>query len=60
MKPNTSFDLSIGDIDYIETALIKMQTEMTNDKDKKDIVELLAKIHHQKIWYRPKKQYVSG
>ena len=60
MKPNTSFNLSVEDVDYIETALMKMQLDMTDNKDKKDIVELLAKIYHQKVWYRPKKNYVSG
>jgi len=60
MKPNTSFNLSVEDVDYIETALMKMQLDMTDSKDKKDIVELLAKIYHQKVWYRPKKNYVSG
>ena len=60
MKPNTSFSLSVTDIDYIEAALLRMQVDMDNDEDKKNIVELLAKIYHQKVWYRPKKQYVSG
>jgi len=60
MKPNTSFNLSVEDVDYIETALMKMQLDMTDNKEKKDIVELLAKIYHQKVWYRPKKNYVSG
>lgn len=60
MKPNTSFSLSVTDIDYIEAALHRMQVDMDNDEDKKNIVELLAKIYHQKVWYRPKKNYVSG
>ena len=37
-----------------------MQVDMDSDEDKKNIVELLAKIYHQKVWYRPKKNYVSG
>ena len=72
MKPNLKFELSVKDIDIIETALKNkigrrsqriiegedpkmLQTEM------KEINELLARIHHQKTWYRPKNAiYVGG
>ena len=53
-KPNTKFNLSVRDIELIEHALLSQEQT-------KEVRELLAKIHHQKIWYRPKdKIYVSG
>ena len=54
MKPNTKFELSVDDLDLIETAL--MHLEQT-----KEVRELLGRLHNQKNWYRPKKGvYVSG
>jgi len=53
MKPNTKFELSVRDIDLIETALRSI--EQTNE-----VHQLLGKIHNQKNWYRPKENYVSG
>ena len=53
-KPNTKFDLSVRDIELIEHALLSQEQT-------KEVRELLAKIHHQKNWYRPRnKIYVSG
>ena len=57
MKPNTQFTLTVKDIDTIERALFLLQTQTDS---KKEIVDLLAKLFHQKNWYRPKKNYVSG
>jgi len=57
MKPNTQFTLTVKDIDTIERALFLLQTQTDS---KKEIVDLLAKLFHQKNWYRPKKDYVSG
>ncbi len=72
MKPNTQFELSINDIEIIENALrakagrrgIKI---LTGDEDvkrlKKEvdaIQNLLGRLHHQKVWYRPNKSYVGG
>lgn len=59
MKPNTNFDLNVKDLELVEQALFLLQTNSDND-DKRKIQELLAKLHHQKNWYRPKKDYVSG
>jgi hypothetical protein len=59
MKPNTKFDLTVKDIEYIEYAL-RLNLSYANDKDKRVINELLGKIHNQKNWYRPKEKYVSG
>ena len=60
MKPNENFDLSVSDIQTIENALMVYQTTLKNDNAKKEIVKLLAKLHHQKNWYRPKENYVGG
>ena len=54
IKPNTKFDLTVRDIELIETALRALPAS-------KEIHELLGKIHDQKIFYRPKnKIYVGG
>ena len=58
-KPNENFRLNVKDIELIEKALFLLQTTQ-DDLDKKTIVNLLAKLYHQKNWYRPKKDYVSG
>jgi len=60
MKPNTKFELSVQDVEHIENALHLLQSSMDDDTKKKEIVELRAKLYHQKNWYRPKENYVSG
>ena len=61
MKPNTSFNLSVQDIELIERALtcmIPIDQSRTND-----IVELKAKLFQQKNWYGKTSDgtpYVSG
>ena len=60
MKPNNKFELSVKDIEHIERALFLYQSTLESDADKKEIVKVLAKLHHQKVWYRPKNDYVSG
>jgi hypothetical protein len=60
MKPNKKFNLSVDDIQTIETALFLLQKENVDTGAKKKVVELLAKLHHQKVWFRPRKDYVSG
>tara|TARA_B100000927_G_scaffold282698_1_gene269656 strand:- start:282 stop:503 length:222 start_codon:yes stop_codon:yes gene_type:complete len=73
MKPNQTFELTVNDIEIIESALrakagrrgMKM---LTGDGDMKklkaeadEIMELLGRLHHQKNWFRSKsKTYVSG
>lgn len=59
MKPNTDFKLSVRDLELIEQALFSLQTT-ADDAGKREIQELRAKLHHQKVWYRPKTDYVSG
>jgi len=58
-KPNTKFNLSVRDLELVEQALFLAQ-EKADDAGKREIQELRAKLHHQKIWYRPKKDYVRG
>jgi hypothetical protein len=58
-KPNESFKLNVKDIELIESALFLLQAD-ADDAGKREIQNLRAKLHHQKIWYRPKKDYVSG
>jgi len=60
MKPNTEFRLDVKDIALIEKALQELQFNLSNNDDKRRVVDLLAKIYHQKVWYRPKENYVSG
>ena len=60
MKPNLKFDLDVRDIEIIEQALFDAQLK-SDDKGKKEIQNLRAKLHHQKTWYRPKNAiYVGG
>ena len=59
MKPNTKFNLDVKDLELIESALFLLQSNADNE-GKREIQELRAKLHHQKVWYRPKEDYVSG
>ena len=58
-KPNTKFNLDVKDLELIESALFLLQLNADNE-GKREIQELRAKLHHQKVWYRPKEDYVSG
>jgi len=58
-KPNENFKLTVRDVELIESALFLAQAN-ADDAGKREIQELRAKLHHQKVWYRPKKDYVSG
>ena len=73
MKLNKNFEFEMRDIDTIEMALRKkiaeLSQKLSNVKgDSEDLraeiremSELLARIHHQKNWYRPPGEiYVSG
>jgi|TARA_B100000902_G_C27284639_1_gene903707 hypothetical protein len=59
-KPNDNFKLNTKDVEHIECALRLLQTSLQDDVSKKEIVNLLAKLYHQKVWYRPKENFVSG
>ena len=73
MKPNTKFELSVNDIEIIEKALkakagrrgmkiLKGEGDFDKLKVETDeIMDLLGRLHQQKIWYRPKNEtYVGG
>jgi len=60
MKPNNQFKLDVNDIAIIENALMLLQRDSDHQITKKEIVNILAKLYHQKNWYRPKEGYVSG
>ena len=71
-RPNTTFNLSIRDIEIIEESLrakagrrgLSIAQGETSNKlreEMHEIQELLGRIHDQKTWYRPKNDvYVSG
>ena len=71
IKPNLLFELDVRDIEIIESALrskagrrgLAIAQGETSDKLKSEMIEindLMGRIHNQKNWYRPKKDYVSG
>ena len=59
MKPNENFKLNTRDIELIDSALFLLQAN-ADETDKREIQDVRAKLFHQKVWYRPKKDYVSG
>ena len=71
VKPNTTFNLSIRDIEVIEHALRAKagrrglaiaQGEVSEQlrEEMREIQELLGRIHDQKVWYSPKGKFVPG
>jgi len=72
-QPNTTFKLSVEDMDVIETALRKRKSSLSkslaevegaNEELKGSLVqihELLGRLHNQKSFFRPKSGvYVGG
>ncbi len=66
-KANTKFELSVDDMDVIEMALRERKRALTqsscekSDDEKRDIHDLLGRLHNQKVFYRPKGSvYVGG
>ena len=72
-RPNTTFELSVEDLDLIEKALRDSKASLvdkvadlkTADSSAKEIVrdihDLLGRLHNQKEFYRPKSGvYVGG
>ncbi|MGB3313307.1 MAG: hypothetical protein WBB85_02750 [Albidovulum sp.] len=69
---NDMFELSVPDIDLIETALSQIRDALSRDMvgqtgegDKavqlRQVQDLLGRLHNQKIFYRPKDGvYVGG
>lgn len=71
VKPNTTFELTVRDIEVIEQALrakagrrglaiAEGETSPQLREEMNEIQELLGRLYHQKVWYRPKGNYVSG
>jgi len=59
-KPNENFTLNIQDVEHIENAL-RLRMSIVDMDEKREINELLGKLHNQKQFYRPSKEtYVSG
>lgn len=71
-KPNTRFELSVRDIEIIETALknkigrrsqriIEGEDPEMLQQEMKEINELLGRLYNQKNFYRPKNTvYIGG
>ncbi|WP_306113653.1 MULTISPECIES: hypothetical protein [unclassified Roseovarius] len=72
---NANFELSVEDVDLIETALRQSKKELSSQMigaDNTDVVpgddgtlrqihDLLGRLHNQKVFYRPRRQaYVGG
>jgi hypothetical protein len=71
MKPNKNFELSVRDIEVIESALrakagrrgLAIAEGDTSEQlraEMREIQELLGRIHHQKVWYNPKDGKFQG
>lgn len=72
-RPNTHFELSVEDIELIETALLERKASLIGEvadigdacpvttEQVRGIHELLGRLHNQKQFFRPKSDvYVSG
>ncbi len=59
-KYNTKFDLTLEDMDLIETALQRTAANDDTGIDPRAVNDLLGRLHNQKVFFRPKGQYVSG
>lgn len=71
---NDMFELSVADIDLIETALSQTRDKLSRDlagqsaadgneraKRLRQVQDLLGRLHNQKIFYRPKDGvYIGG
>jgi hypothetical protein len=74
MKPNNNFELTVRDIELIERALqgkisrrgisVALDPKSVYAKELQDEIDemrdLLARIHHQKVWYVPKDSRFRG
>ena len=65
MKPNNNFELTVRDIEVIESALkskagrrglaiAQGDVSVQLHSEMTELQELLGRIHDQKVWYRPK------
>lgn len=71
MKPNKKFELTVRDIEVIESALrakagrrglaiAEGDTSTQLHAEMIEITELLGRIHNQKNWYKPKDGRFQG
>jgi len=71
-RANTKFELTVEDMELIETALRDRQRQLNDDGAElrcetraeaaaRNISELLGRLHNQKVFYRPRQGvYVGG
>ena len=66
---NRNFELTVEDLDLIETALLSQTAALAGDDEAAEearaearrIQDLLGRLHNQKVWYRPKNTpYIGG
>lgn len=63
MNPNKTFTFDVKDIDLIENGLRKEMNHLQHNGNPETamyVYKLLGRIHDQKSWFRPKKDYVGG
>ena len=71
MKPNKNFELSVRDIEVIESALrakagrrglaiAEGNASTQLHEEMRELQQLLGKIHNQKVWYSPKEWTPGG
>ena len=71
MKPNNNFELTVRDIEVIESALrakagrrglaiAQGEASEQSRAEMHEIQELLGRIHNQKNWYKPKDDRFQG
>lgn len=72
-KFNSNFELSVADMELIESALLRTKAELSVQPDRvadglgdadetlRQIHELLGRLHNQKVFYRPRRgAYIGG
>lgn len=72
-KYNSNFELSVTDMELIESALLKTKAELSvtpdrvadglgeQDETLRQIHDLLGRLHNQKVFYRPRRgAYIGG
>jgi hypothetical protein len=57
---NTKFELSIEDMELIESALLKSRKEAECQETVGAMHDLLGRLHNQKVFYRPQEGYLGG
>ena len=57
---NTKFELSVEDMDLIESALLKSRKEVECEEKVGALHNLLGRLHNQKVFYRPQQGYLGG